>query len=125
VEDVLKDSLPDRTDIAGKIVTFDKAQLSADAQVFDNSITLNVRIPTTVEGQSMPQPYTIDLSNRLGRIYDFAKNFASFQAEFRALDNNLLRLIPRSNPDSCWLPSKGAKFSGTFSNSWAELRNCM
>ncbi len=125
VEDAISSSLPDRMDIAGKVVVFDKSQLSADAMVYDNSMTLNVRIPTTVEGQPMPQPYTIDLSISMGRIYDFAKNFAAFQAKFRALDYNLMRLISRTNPDDCWLPTKGVEFDASFSKSWTELRDCM
>jgi len=129
IKDMLKSSLPDRTDIAGKRVSFDKSPLSVDAQLFENSITLSVNVPTTVEGQAMPQPYTIVLQNRLGRISEFAKNFASFQAKYRALDHNLLRLIPRSNPKSepgsCWLPTKGVQFKGSFSKGWQELRDCM
>jgi hypothetical protein len=129
IENLLKSSLPARTDIAGKIVTFDKSLVSADAQIFDNRITLSVTLPTVFEGRAMPQPYTIDLRTSLGRISDFAGDFARFQADYRALDTNLLRLIPRSNPksepESCWLPTKGVIFEGSFSKSWGELRECM
>ena len=129
IESLLKSSIPGRTDIAGKIVTFDKNLMSADAQIFGNRITLSVTMPTVFEGQAMPQPYTIDLRTSLGRISDFAGDFARFQADYRALDTNLLKLIPRSNPrtmaESCWLPTKGVLFQGSLSKTWGELRECM
>ena len=125
VGDMLRKSIPDTTDIAGKRVTFDKSLLQVDAQLFDNSITMNIRLPTAIEGRPMQQPYTIYLQSRLGRISEFAKNFAQFQAQYRGLDQNLIRLIYRSNPESCWLPTMGVIFASSFYKSWDELRNCM
>lgn len=125
--DSLKESLPDRTDIAGEEVVFDKSLISVDAQLFDNKIALSVEMPTTVKGQAMPQPYAIDVATKLGRIYEFAKNFARNQAVYRMLETNLIRMMYRSNPDprACWLPTGGAVTGYSFRKSWAELRGCM
>jgi hypothetical protein len=125
IENLLKSNLPARTDVAGRIVTFDKSQISADAQLFENMIGLSVRVPTTVGGRPMPQPYSIDLRSNLGRIYEFSKDFNRLQGTYRALDYNLLRLIRRSNPKSCWLPTRGATVRGSLSMSWTQLRDCM
>lgn len=127
ITDSLKDSLPAGTDIAGEEVVFDKSQISVDALLFENKVTLNVQIPTTVGGQPMPQPYAIDIPTKLGRIYEFARNFARNQAVYRMLETNLIRMMYRSNPDpsACWLPTGGAVSGYSFYKSWAELRGCM
>jgi hypothetical protein len=125
ISNLLKSSLPDQTDIAGRRVVFDKSLISVDAQLFENSMTVSVNVPTTLEGRAMPQPFVIAKQSNLGRIYDFSRNFADFQAKYRALEYNLVRLIRRSNPKSCWLPTKGVKFMSSFHKSWGELRDCM
>jgi len=125
IESELKAALPDSTDIAGRRVVFDKSRISADASLFDNSIGLSVSVPTTVEGRALPQPFELDVRSGLGRIYEFSSDFARFQSVYRPLDYNLLRLIRRSNPYSCWLPTEGVAFQGSFSKSWVQLRDCM
>jgi hypothetical protein len=112
--------------IEGNAVSFGKPSLAVNTKLYDNKVTLTVNLPTVLEGQSLPQPYVIDVSTKMGRIYDFSKNFARMQADCRVFDNNLLQSLMQSNENSrpCWIPIVGnANRAHTFT--WKTLKDCM
>jgi hypothetical protein len=126
VKNYLQTNLAETDAIAGRTVTFGKQALIITPSFYDNKITLSVNLPTTVQGQAMPQPYVVEVSTKMGRIYDFAQNFARMQADCRVLDNHLLLSLAQSNEFSrpCWVPTVGnAHRSYTFT--WRNLRDCM
>ncbi|MBN2330820.1 MAG: hypothetical protein JXC85_03320 [Candidatus Aenigmarchaeota archaeon] len=119
-------NMPDSQAISGYTAVFGKQAMTVDTAFYDNKITLTVNMPTTVQGQSLPQPYVVDVATKMGRIYDFSQNFARMQADCRVLDNHLLVSLMQSNENSrpCWLPIVGnAQRSYTFT--WSNLRDCM
>ena len=126
VEDYIRTNMPDSQAIGGRAVTFGKQSLAVSTSMYDNKVSLSVNLPTVIEGQAMPQPYVVDVATKMGRIYDFSKNFAQMQANLRVLDNHLLSSLTHSSEHSrpCWVPSIGvAKRSHTFT--WGNLRDCM
>lgn len=119
-------NMPDSQAISGYTATFGKQVMTVDTAFYDNKITLTVNLPTAVQGQSLPQPYVVDVATKMGRIYDFSQNFARMQADCRVLENHLMVSLMQSNEYSkpCWLPIVGnAKRSYTFT--WSNLRDCM
>jgi hypothetical protein len=126
VKSYIQKNMPDSQVISGYTSAFGKYAMTVDTSVYDNKITLTVNLPTTVQGQALPQPYVVDVATKMGRIYDFAQNFARMQADCRVYENHLLLSLVQSNEYSrpCWLPVVGnAKRSYTFT--WANLRDCM
>ncbi len=126
VKEYIESHMPDSQVIGGRTVTFGKQSMTITPSFYDNKITLSVNLPTTVQGQAMPQPYVVEIATKMGRIYDFAKNFARMQADCRVLDNHLLMSLMQSNEYSrpCWIPTIGnAERSYTFT--WSNLRDCM
>ncbi len=126
VKKYIEKNMPDSQSIGGRTAVFGKQQMTVSSKLYDNKVTLSVNVPTTFEGSALPQPYTVDVFTKLGRIYDFAKNFARMQADCRVLDNNLLLSLAQSGETSrpCWIPIVGsAERSHTFT--WTNLRDCM
>lgn len=118
--------LPDSEMIGGRSVVYAKSAASVTSRFYDNKIVASINLPTTVDGAVMPQPYTIDVATKMGRVYEFSKNFAKMQADCRVLDNSLLISLSQSNEFSrpCWIPTVGvAERSHTFT--WKNLRDCM
>jgi hypothetical protein len=129
VYDYLRRKLPVKTDIAGRQVEFTIDALDIGARVFENKISLSVNLPTKVDGVPLPQPFTLDVESKLGRIYDFAVDFSNYQKEYRKLEQNLMKHINISNPDeseegACWLPTLGL-YDGTLSRGWTMIEKCM
>jgi len=126
VKEYIESNMPGSQTIGGRTVTFGKQSMTITPSFYDNKITLTVNLPTTVQGQALPQPYVVDVSTKMGRIYDFSQNFARMQADCRVLDNHLLVSLMQSNEHSkpCWLPIVGnAQRTHTFT--WSNLRDCM
>jgi hypothetical protein len=126
VKGYIEARIPDSQVIGGRNTAFAKQLLAVDSSIYDNKITLSVSLPTSVEGRPLPQPYFVEVATKLGRIFDFAENFAKMQADCRVLDNSLMLSLMQSNENSkpCWIPILGnAQRTHTFT--WSNLRDCM
>ena len=129
VEDQLLKNVPEKTDIAGRQVEFEFENLHVDARVYENKISITVNLPTEVDGVHLPQPFRLDVDSKLGRIYNFANDFANYQKAYRVVDVSLLNHINISNPDeedegACWLPTVGM-ITNTLRRSWSRIEECM
>ena len=131
VKGQIRSRLPDSTNLGGRQVTF---SLSPDnfhvtAMIHDNKVSLEVNLPTTVDGVGIPQPYRLEIDSRLGRIYNFARDFANFEKRYRVLDYGLMQHINISNPNeegegACWLPTMGMTVT-PLRRSWSRTEECM
>jgi len=128
VKSYLESRVQDNVMIEGVSTSFAKSSMNVNANFFDDKVTVTVNLPTSVGGQSIPQPYTVDVPTKIGRIYDFAKNFARYQEECRLLDYHLLKSMSQSTQYSepCWLPGVGS-ITGyrTYNFEWGGLKDCM
>lgn len=52
----------------------------------DDSVTVDVNMPTTYRGIAVPQPYTVTVKTRFSEIYDFAKGFVAYEATERPFE---------------------------------------
>jgi hypothetical protein len=128
MERLLANTIPVRTDIAGKQVQFTVSDIKVDATIYDESVKFSVTLPTTIEGQARTRPYETDVPARLGRILSFSTEFAYFQKNHRALDENLMNLLAISDPEAdgdCWLPTLGIITGTPFRMKWDQMRDCM
>jgi len=131
VKEEIVSRLPDSTNLGGRQVTF---SLSPDnfhvtAMIHDNKVSLEVNLPTTVDGVGIPQPYRLEIDSNLGRIYNFARDFANFEKRYRVLDYGLMQHINISNPNeegegACWLPTMGMIVT-PLRRSWSRTEECM
>jgi hypothetical protein len=127
MERLLKNTIPEKTDIAGKQVRFTVSDIKVDATIYDESVKFSVVIPTTVDGQALTKPYEVNVPARLGRILSFSTEFAYFQKNHRALDENLMKLLSISDPEAdgdCWLPTY-VIIMDPFKMDWPDVRDCM
>jgi hypothetical protein len=126
VENTLKETLPNTMSIAGRQVFMDTDNLEVKAELFDGKLVMSLDLRATVDGVPLPKPFVIEVETNMGRIINFAEDFAETQKDHRMLDSNLIKLLRRSNPvDECWLPTTGTVPSGGFRKDWTTLRNCM
>ncbi|MFH0956263.1 MAG: hypothetical protein V1813_00210 [Candidatus Aenigmatarchaeota archaeon] len=125
--EMLWSMLPEKTDIAGKIVEFQRDSIEVEAIVHTDKVSFTAKVPSAIDGQPMDIPYKVDVDSRLGRIIDFAADFSNFQKKYRALDGNLMKLVGRSNPYiDCWLPIRSVSSDeGVYTLTWENARTCM
>jgi len=127
VKQYMMANLKDSESVQGISASFQKVSLFVNADFFDDKVTVSINLPTTVAGQGLPQPYTVDIPTKAGRINEFARNFARYQQECRVFDTHLLRSVSQSTWKStpCWLPTvpSGGERPQTFT--WQQLRDCM
>lgn len=126
VKEYIKEHLSATVPMAGKQAVFDKDAIAVDANVYDNRIAVAVNLPTVYDGASLPQPYKAEVYTKLGRINDFAKNFAVMEADLRMLDSHLIESLGQSSEySSCWIPFGTGNTNRRFSASWKDLRDCV
>lgn len=127
VKKYLEENLPDTQSIGGRTATFNKDAMQVTTKLYDNKVVVAASIPTTFEGSQVPQPYRIDFATGLGRIADFAENFAIMEADCRMLDNNLISSLSQSSESSrpCWIPFGMGNAQRQYTFSWTQLRDCM
>jgi hypothetical protein len=66
------------------------------------------------------------VDTKLGRIYDFAKNFAIMNANDRVFDNHLIKSLSQSSEySSCWIPFGSGNAERSHSFQYGELKDCM
>jgi hypothetical protein len=93
VKNYILNSLLNKSDYFGKNVTFDLQGMYVQANMLDNKIDFSVYMPTTIQGHSIPQPYTFSVPTRFGEIYEFGKRFAQENAQNRFLDHFTINTI--------------------------------
>lgn len=127
VKNYITENLPDTETITGRTAVFTKAGIVVSTKLYDNKVTVLATIPTVYEGSQIPQPYRIDISTSLGRIADFAENFAMMQADCRVLDYNLIKSLAGSAETSrpCWIPFGMGNARKDYTFTWTQLRDCM
>lgn len=59
---------------------------SVSANFMNDKIDLLVNMPTTLDGNAVPQPYTISISTRFEEIHDFSTGFLTFSSTNRPLE---------------------------------------
>jgi hypothetical protein len=126
VKDYINEHLDATETMAGKQAVFDKAAIAVATNVYDNRIAVEVNLPTVYDGASLEQPYRAEVYTKLGRINDFARNFAMMEADLRMLDNHLIKSLSQSSEySSCWIPFGMGNTNRRFTASWKDLRDCM
>jgi len=76
-------TLHERRGFFSKNVTLDLDSISVRANIQNNKIDFSVYIPTTIQGHSIPQPYTFSVSTKLGEMHEFATKFVQDNAQKR------------------------------------------
>ncbi len=119
-------NLPDTDTMGGRSVSFNKAAAVVDITVYDNNVMVSATIPTVVDGTQIPQPYRVEVPTNIGRISDYAGNFARMEADCRMLDNHLLFALMQSSEFSAdWIPFGTGNANNRYSFTWDELRTRM
>ncbi len=127
VKSYIQENLPDTQMIAGRTATFSKAGMVVGTKIYENKVAVSAEIPTSYEGSQVPQPYVIEVSAKLGRIADFAENFARMQSDCRMFDLHLMKSLMQSGEMSqpCWIPYGTGNANRGYTFTWTELRDCM
>lgn len=117
--------VPERSVMAGKAITFNKFNKNVDVTIYDSRITVSVNIPTVFDGVTLPAPYVIDVPSNLGRINDFASNFARMQSDCRVLDSHLISALSKSSEYSdCFVPFSPGNAERSYTLTWNNLKDC-
>ncbi len=127
VKNYMMENLPATQDIGGRIATFSKTGMIVSTRMYDNKVLVDVTLPTVYEGSQIPQPYRVEVATKIGRIYDFARNFARMEADCRMLDLHLIKSLAQSNEFSrpCWIPFGVGNADKDYGFSWGQLADCM
>ncbi len=87
VKGYINKTLYGKNEYFGKNVSIDLAGMSVSANILSEEVGFLVRLPTTVQGHAIGEPYRFSVPTKLGRIYEFAKGFAEENARNRFLEH--------------------------------------
>jgi hypothetical protein len=127
MERLLRNALPEKTDIAGNVVEFSLDEIDVDATIYQEKVSISAVIPTKTKDGMRREPYTIEVQSELGRIRDFAEDFTWSQEKYRMLDSNLLMLMELSDPEekSTWIPLNDVWSDGYLKIKWNDMKSRM
>ena len=119
----IRDELADFTSGSGKEVVFSLESLEADTAILEEKVIVRVSLPTAVEGYPIDSYPAIEIPTKLGRIYNFAQDFALESASTRFFEEFLLHSIYFSRE----LPTVGflTECGGGFHLSGEEVDNAL
>ena len=103
-------NLKSEEEFFGKETTFDFSRLNINVLIQGTSVIARVNLPTSVEGQEIPQPYEISVPSGLYEILDFSSNFANEMDSSRFFEKITLKTMSETNSESDeWIPMPGVK----------------
>jgi hypothetical protein len=105
LENDLKKLFEPEMEFFGKKVNFDIPKLDVDVTIQEVGIKIYVKMPTTVENSSIPQPYSIMIPSKLRKIIDTSKAIINFNNESKFFEAATLNTLLYSNPEENWLPT--------------------
>lgn len=84
LKEYLEQNKDDFAESFGKDVTIGNPIVQVS--IFDERIDISINMPTSVNGQPIPQPYKTSFQTNFGKAYDFSKKFVQSQNKNRFLE---------------------------------------
>lgn len=76
-----------KADLEASLNNVSLGEVSVSAPVFQNDrITVNVYMPTVIRGVPYNTPYVVTIPTRFSEVYDFGKNFVTYEVTERPLE---------------------------------------
>ena len=106
--DYIGKNIEKNSDFYGKNVTFDLNHLSVKVRMTKGTISADVNLPTTVNGNAIPQPYKASVRSNIDEMINFAKDFINESNSSHIFETAIMSSMILSNPDSSsWMPVSG------------------
>lgn len=86
----IKEKLANQTEFFGKNVSFDWGNFRAanvKVDIFKDKISVQVNLPTTVNGYPIQQPYEAEVETNINDVLEFSQNLAEYLKEQRIFEN--------------------------------------
>jgi len=107
--DYLRENLQDEMDFYGKKTQFDFSKSKYEVEIFKDTISIRVYLPTLVEAYEMPQPYEIVVQSKLYDVLELSKNLVKDASETSFFEMVTLTTMMNMNPaNQTWTPTAGA-----------------